>query len=84
MNQKQVIEKRDFDNWMKDPVTIDIMKSLESRRNILCEQILFNRPYTLELQGKHFVYRGMIDVYNELLGISYNDFQKIQGESKDA
>lgn len=76
------IDKAKFDIWLDNPVTKDILKSLALRK-IAKEEYLARELSFDNLNYDHYrsfaincFVKGQVAAYNELLGISFDDFQR--------
>lgn len=84
------IDKSEFDVWMKDPITQDVLKSLTARATTIEQLILKERTFLDRQNYNHFqyfgeisYYKGSLDSLNAVIKIKYEDFKQTQEENKE-
>ena len=79
-DEEYKIDRSDFEQWIKHPVTKDIMKAFLAFRDASIEEITNIIPIVDAQHHRQLYLHGRISAYNELLNTSYSDFQQIEKE----
>jgi hypothetical protein len=69
-----MLKQSEFADWIKNPITQAAFKVIEERKDYYSESILDGAPGGTEVLltlGEHI---GRVNAYNELLGITFDDF----------
>lgn len=73
-------DRADFDEWMRNPITIEIIKSFRIRKEIIIDRLNNDNSF-LRQDYNHYhklantaFYKGMASAYGEVSQIGWADF----------
>lgn len=80
MKKKDIhVDKSNFDEWQKNPITILIFQLLKERMDFIVDQILNNREASFDDYCKNQWRKGVIDGYSDLLTVDFVDLKENTG-----